>query len=102
MRSSIAPGLAVFGLLCSSVLFGCGGSASSAEPAAGPPSPDAATYQSYGMSVKRPEGWMWVATDGSLTSDTLVVLQGPVGQDQLAPAVEIGRRPLDARTQRRS
>lgn len=84
------------------MVVGCGGSSTgSAQAAAGPPAADADSYQSYGMTVKRPEGWRWIPADSSVTPDTLVVLQGPVGQEELAPAIEIGRRELDARTQRR-
>ncbi|MBI3179741.1 MAG: hypothetical protein HYZ27_08765 [Deltaproteobacteria bacterium] len=82
------------------MLAACGGSQSGgpAQPAA--VSPDAATFSAHGMSVERPDGWMFMQPDQSLAPDTAVVLQGPVGGDMVAPVVEIGRRPLTA-SQRR-
>ena len=82
--------------------WACGGSSassSSAEPA--PMAPDASSFTAHGLNVPRPDGWQFVAPDGSVAAETLVVIQGPFGAADSAPAVEISRRVLDARQQRR-
>ena len=82
---------------------GCAGGASGpgAEAAPGAPEPDDPSYSAYGLTVDRPEGWAFVPVDASVAPDTVVILQGPVGDAPVAPAVEISRRPLNARQQRR-
>lgn len=53
--------------------------------------------------MSRPDGWIFVAPDGSTTKDTIVVLHGPIAGDAaLRPTIEIGRRQLTVRDQRRS
>jgi hypothetical protein len=52
--------------------------------------------------MERPEDWQFVAPDTSVASDTLVILQGPIGTQVLAPVIEISRRPLEAADRRRS
>jgi len=81
----------------------CGGGAQSEQPAAaaGPIVPDASTFSSNGLTVPRPQGWSFLEPDSTMGKDTVVVLQGPFGEEALAPAVEISRRPLDATQQRR-
>lgn len=63
--------------------------------------PDASSFSAYGLEVPRPDGWQFVKPDSSVAADTIVVLQGPFGTGDMAPAVEISRRVLDARQQRR-
>lgn len=63
--------------------------------------PDAETFSAHGLTVGRIDGWSFLQPDGSVGQDTVVVLQGPFDDAALAPAVEISRRALDARNQRR-
>ena len=63
--------------------------------------PDAGKVSVAGLTVSRPDGWVFVAPDKSLAPGTLVVLQGPHGEAAPAPAVEISRRPLSAMDQRK-
>lgn len=102
--SFVSGRLIIASLFAAVGMIGCGGTSQGSEPSAGAvarPAPDAERFSAHGMHLSRPEGWVWIAPDGSLTGDTLIVLQGPFGADEVAPAVEISRRPLDARAQRR-
>jgi hypothetical protein len=88
----------------SSVLLSvaCGGGGSQAGGAKVAVQPDAASFSGHGLSVDRPGQWLFVNPDPSVAADTVVILQGPVGDKALAPVVEIGRRALSAADQRRS
>jgi hypothetical protein len=68
--------------------------------AAAPVSAEAPSWSSHGLTLTRPDGWQFVAADKSLSPDTVVVLQGPLGDAALAPVVEVGRRPLSAADRR--
>ena len=82
------------------VCFGCSSTSSSSPDATVASKAD--SFSAHGFSVTRPHGWSFVKPDESVVSDTLVILQGPHGEQALAPAVEFSRRPLSARDQRRS
>lgn len=84
-------------------LYACGGSkgSSAGEVSAGPTAPDASTFSAHGLTIKRPDGWTFIEPDASMAPDTVIVMQGPAGDQALAPAIEISRRALDARQRRR-
>jgi len=82
----------------------CGGPQSatgSADAAPAAPAADASTFSAHGMTVSRPDGWSFIPPDPTVGPDTVVVLQGPHSESPLAAAVEISRRSLSARDQRR-
>jgi hypothetical protein len=80
----------------------CGGAQSSSAPAAAAVTdPNASQASAHGLSLSRPEGWKWIQPDGTMAADTIMVLQGPFGEDALAPAIEVSRRGLDASQARR-
>jgi len=62
---------------------------------------DASTITVQGLTIQRLQGWNFVKPDASVGKDTVVVMYGPQGQQQLAPAVEVTLRKLTARDQRR-
>lgn len=76
-------------------LAACAGSKGAA------PSPTDASFSGEGVAVQRPESWIFVQPDHTLAADTLIVLQGPAGDEPLAPVVEISRRQLSAIDQRK-
>lgn len=96
--------LLLLGVLAST--WSCGtGSAGSPGPASGPqPESNAASFSAHGLTVVRPEGWEFIAPvpDASVPPDTLIVIQGPIGDHTLAPVVEISRRELAAADRRRN
>jgi hypothetical protein len=54
-----------------------------------------------GVEVDPPAGWKLVAPDASVVSDTVLVVQGPLGASDLRPAVEMSRRELSAADRKR-
>ncbi len=77
-----------------------GGDVGAGATAAATVSAEASTWSAHGLTVGRPDGWQFIAPDQSLSPDTVVLLQGPIGDHALAPVVEIGRRPLTASDRR--
>jgi hypothetical protein len=78
------------------VVSSCAGPA---EPAA--PAKEAASYVAHGLEVDRPAAWEFIPPDSSVVPDTVVVLQGPIGDSDLRPSVEISRRSLSAADRKR-
>ena len=91
-------------LLCLAFL-GLGGCAAGTGSSEGPvsqvPERDAEAVTVEGLTVHRPDGWVFVGVDDAMTPDTVAALLGPVGEGPLRPSVEIARRKLDSDTQRR-
>lgn len=82
-------------------LLSCASSQSSNQPTAAADN-NASNVSRDGLSVSRPSSWQFVTPDKSVAPDTVVILQGPIGDKQvLAPAVEISKRALDAAQRRR-
>ena len=66
-------------------------------------SSDASSQTVDGFSVKRPNGWTFVAVDETVAADTVIVLQGPFADGvEVAPALEVSKRPLGAADRRRN
>lgn len=76
---------------------GCASSATTGEGL----EPRAPAFSQGPMRVERPDQWQFVAPDDSVAADTVIILQGPVGDHLLAPVIEISRRPLTAADRRR-
>ncbi len=76
-------------------LEACGGSSSSGGGAQG------GSLSREGVKVEAPSGWSFVEPDASVAKDTVIILQGPAGNEPVVPVVEIGRRALSAMDQRR-
>ncbi len=89
MRSLVAVTLLVFST-------SCGGSQSGGKGAVA-----GDTFSEQGLAVSRPGDWTFIQPDTSVSPDTLVILQGPIGKAELAPVVEVARRPLSAAERRR-
>lgn len=79
---------------------GCGGGSRDGKPPA--VHAEADEYTAYGFTVERPPQWTFVAPDTSVAADTVVILQGPIGNTTLAPVVEVARRPMTAADRRRA
>lgn len=82
------------------LLGGCASSSSGGKPAS--IKADADDYSAYGLTVERPPQWTFVTPDASVSADTVVILQGPIGSSTLAPVVEVARRPMTAADRRRA
>ncbi|MBC7794406.1 MAG: hypothetical protein H7Z43_11940 [Clostridia bacterium] len=78
----------------------CGGAQNNGKPAS--IDADASEYKAYGLTVERPPQWTFVTPDASVATDTLVILQGPIGNSTLAPVVEVARRTITASDRRRA
>ena len=78
----------------------CGSTSSSSEAKPGP-SFEGKTFSEHGLTISRPEGWVFIQPDSSVGPDTVLLMQGPIGDATLAPTVEISRRTLTASQQRR-
>jgi len=85
---------AVFLLGCASTNHEGGATAAAALDA------QAGSLSADGLTVTRPDGWQFAAPDSSLAKDTVISMTGPLGEHVLAPAIEVGRRPLSVSDRR--
>lgn len=93
---SIASMLAGFVAACASA------APADAERARAAPGGDDTSATVAGLSVERPEGWSFVEPDESVDPRTVIMMVSDGSGEQHRAVVEIEKRDLDARTQRRS